>query len=181
MHWGYGFLESKISAFHLENRIENPKILYLSILLLLSIGILRLALALLSHTSAEHSKEVEIKVAGQVFFGSALVDSGSFLRDPMDGTAVVLIKTLVARRLLPDAFLSEDTDSLPEEYRKKLRLIPIRIMGTQRILFGIRPDDFCVIRGKKKEHVRVIIAYDKEEGNYEGYSVLIPSAVAENV
>lgn len=181
VHWGYGFLEMKIGAFHLENQIENQKILYFAVLLLLSTGILRLALALLSHTSAEHTKEVEIEVAGQVFSGSALVDSGSFLRDPIDGTSVVLVKALVARRLFPAAFLSEDTDSLPEEYRKKLRLIPIRIMGTQRILFGIRPDDFSVIRGKKKEHVRVIIAYDREEGNYEGYSVLIPSAVAENV
>ena len=54
-------------------------------------------------------------------------------------------------------------------------------MGVQRILFGLRPDDFCVIYKKKKEHLRVVIAYDKEDGDYEGYSVLISSAIVENV
>ena len=32
-----------------------------------------------------------------------------------------------------------------------------------------------------KKHLRVVVAYDKEDGDYEGYSVLISSAIAENV
>lgn len=181
VHWGYDFLQQRLGALHLEHDAENRKLLYLSVLILLAIGILRISISLLSHTARERSGEVEIVISGKRFSGSALVDSGSFLRDPLDGSAVVLIKSAVARRLLPPAFLLENTDALSEEYQKKLRLIPVRVMGVQKILFGIRPDDFCVLHGKKREHLRVIVAYDKEEGDYEGYSVLIPSALAENV
>jgi len=181
VHWGYGILEKRLGSLRLETDAGNRKLLYLSVLILLAIGILRLSISLLSHTARVRSSEVEIVIAGNRFFGSALVDSGSFLCDPLDGSAVVLIKSAVARRLLPPAFLLENTEALSEEYQKKLRLIPVRVMGVQKILFGIRPDEFCVLQGKKREHLRVIIAYDKEEGDYEGYSVLIPSALAENV
>lgn len=181
VHWGYGFLQKRIGDLKLEKGAQNQRLLYLSVLILLAIGILRIAISLLSHTGSVRSREIEIVIEEKRYLGSALVDSGSFLRDPLDGSAVALIKPSVARRLLPPAFINEDAAALSDAYRKKLRLIPVRMVGGQRILFGIRPDDFCIFNGKKKEHLRVIIAYDKEEGDYEGYSVLIPLAIAENV
>jgi hypothetical protein len=150
-------------------------------LILLALGILRLAVSLLESGAHEKSCEVEIRIGEKRFFGSALVDSGNFLRDPLDGASVVLIKSRVAECLLPSAFLSEDIAALEKDHQKKLRLIPVRIMGSQRILLGIRPDDFSIFLKKKKEHVRVTVAYDKEKGDYEGYSVLISSSIAENV
>ena len=181
VHFGYGFLEEKIGDLWVQSGAENRKLLYLSALILLALGILRLAASLLEGGAHEKSCEVEIRIGEKRFFGSALVDSGNFLRDPLDGSSVVLIKSRVAERLLPSAFLCEDVSALEKGFEKRLRLIPVRIMGSQRVLFGIRPDDFCVFRKKKQEHVRVTVAYDKEKGDYEGYSVLISSAIAENV
>ena len=83
--------------------------------------------------------------------------------------------------VVKEALLLENTSRIPAEYQRRLRLIPMRVFGTQRILFGIRPDDFFVCKNNKKEHVRVVLAYDKEDGDYEGYKVLIPSAIARNV
>jgi len=181
VHFGYGFLEEKIGDLWVQSGAENRKLLYLAALILFALGVLRLATSLLEGGAHEKSCEVEIRIGEKRFFGSALVDSGNFLRDPLDGSSVVLIKSRVAERLLPKAFLSEDISALEKNDQKRLRLIPVRIMGTQRILFGIRPDDFFVLRKKKKEHVRVTVAYDKEKGDYEGYSVLISSSIAENV
>lgn len=181
VHFGYGFLEEKIGDLWVESGVENRKLLYLCALILLALGILRLAVSLLESGAHEKSCEVEIRIGEKRFFGSALVDSGNFLRDPLDGASVVLIKSRVAERLLPSAFLSEDISALEKDHQKKLRLIPVRIMGSQRILLGIRPDDFSIFLKKKKEHVRVTVAYDKEKGDYEGYSVLISSSIAENV
>ena len=149
VHWGYRFLAEKIGSLELESGAQNRKLLYLSVLILLAIGILRVSVSLLSHASGAQSREVEIVIEGKRFFGSALVDSGSFLRDPLDGTAVVLIKPLVARQLLPPAFINENADALSQEYKKRLRLIPVRMVGVQKILFGIRPDDFCLLKGIK--------------------------------
>ena len=181
VHWGYRFLAEKLKNLKIEGGIENRKLLYLSVLILLAIGILRISISLLSHTGSADSREVEIVIAGKRFQANALVDSGNLLRDPMDGSAVVLIKPCVARHLLPPAFLNEDVSALTEEYQKRLRLIPVRMVGAQRILFGIRPDAFFVLKGKTKEPVRVLIAYDKEEGDYGGYAVLIPSAIVDHV
>ncbi len=182
VHWGYRFLAERLKNLKIEGGIENRKLLYLSVLILLAIGILRISISLLSsHTGGAESREVEIVIAGKRFCGTALVDSGNLLRDPMDGSAVVLIKPCVARRLLPPAFLNEDVSALSEEYQKRLRLIPVRMVGVQRILFGIRPDSFFILKGKTKEPARVMIAYDKEEGDYGGYAVLIPSAVVDHV
>ncbi len=180
VHWGYGVLEGGLKNISTEGGVENRGLLYLSVLILLAIGILRFSMGLLSHVRSEKSLSVQISVGEKNYTGTALVDSGNFLRDPFDGTAVVLIKPSVARRLLPEAFLSEDAEALSAEYRKRLRLIPVRVMGVQRILFGLRPDRFYIVRDGRREQIRVIIAYDKEEGSFEGYSVLIPSAVTEN-
>lgn len=181
VHWGYGFLEKKIGKLPLNGGMENQKLLYISVLILLAIGIVRISISLLSHAPGERSREVEIVIDGKTVRASALVDSGNFLRDPLDGSAVALIKPCVARRLLPTAFLDEEVEKLSAEYQKKLRLIPVRMVGAQKIMFGIRPDAFTVFCGKKKERLRVIIAYDKEDGDYKGYPILIPSAVVENV
>ncbi len=181
VHFGYDLLSRWLSDLGVQGGIENRKLLYLSALILVALGILRLAMALLEGNGGEQSVEIGISVLGKYYYGAALVDSGCFLCDPLDGTEVVLIKKSVATRLLPEEFLSENTDGLSDTYRKKLRIIPLRVLGAQRILFGIRPDDFFVIKNNKKEHVRVVLAYDKEEGDYEGYKVLIPAAVARNV
>ena len=181
VHFGYDLLRRLLSNAGLSGSVENRKLLYLAALILLALGILRLAMALLSGASGEESVEVGITVMGRRYYGAALVDSGCFLSDPLDGTAVVLMKRGVAARLLPDELLLENMSRIPDEYKKKLRLIPIRVFGAQRILTGIRPDDFYICKNSKKERIRVVLAYDKEDGDYEGYKLLIPSAIAKNV
>ena len=180
VHFGYDLLSRLLSDMGVHGDVENRNLLYLSALILVALGILRLAMALLEGSRGEQSVEIGISVMGKSYYGAALVDSGCFLRDPLDGTDVVLIKKSVAARLLPEAFICESTDGLSDTYRKKLRFIPMRVLGAQRILFGIRPDDFFIMRNNKKERIRVVLAYDKEEGDYEGYKVLIPAAVAKD-
>lgn len=181
VHFGYGVLQRILSGKVNEGGAENRRLLYLAALILVALGVLRLAMALLAGGAGEENVEIGISFMGKRYYGAALVDSGCFLCDPLDGTAVVLIKRAVAARLFSDAFLLEDMRGISEEYKSKLRLIPIRIFGAQRILFGIRPDDFYICKNNKKERVRVIIAYDKEDGDYEGYKALIPSAIVKNV
>ena len=178
---GYDFLKRALAGVGIEGGVENRKLLYLAVLILIALGILRIAIGLISGSMAEESVEVGISVFGKKYYGSALVDSGCFLSDPMDGTAVVLLKRSAAARLLPEALLLENTSRIPIEYQKRLRLIPMRIFGVRRILFGIRPDEFFVCKNSRKERIKVILAYDKEDGDYEGYKVLIPSAIVRNV
>ncbi len=177
VYFFYGLLGNLIknADIDINSGAENRNLLILSVIVLLSIGILRLIGASFSGASSERSCEVSFDLLSRPFCVGALVDSGNLLRDPLDGTPVMLWKASDAKGKLPVGLAGDTpTDS---KMKSRIRLIPVRTSGRTRILTGYRVEGVTVTAGKKHEKVNLIIAIDEEDGTYGGYSALLPSAV----
>ena len=74
-----------------------------------------------------------------------------------------------------------DIDLLDDDYRKRIRLIPVTRLGSTHIVTGVRADSVTVSNGKRCEEVSFTVGIDNEEGTYGGYEVLAPYAAMKNV
>lgn len=175
VYFFYGILGDAIKNIGLSVKggAENRKLLILSILVLLSVGVLRLVVASLSGTCSERFCSVSFDFFSVAVQVDALVDSGNLLRDPLDGTPVMLWKASDLTRRLPGGSLPKTP---PPAWKSRLRLIPVH-GEKSRILTGYRIDGVLLSAGRKKEKVNLIIAIDEEDGTFGGFCALLPSAV----
>ena len=161
---------------------ENQKLLILSLIVLCSIGTLKLVIAFFGSVKSEKNVSLIIEYDEQKITCEALVDSGNLARDPFDKTPVMLINKKVAAELFGRGdFLSESIVSSNYKTKSKVRVIPVRFGQVNKILYGIKPDAVFARSGKREEQISVILAVDGEEDNYGGYSALIPLAALEGV
>ncbi len=177
VYFFYGILGNwmKNANIDINNGAENRNLLILSIIVLLSIGVLRLVCASFSGTSSERTCEVSFEFLSRSVRIGALVDSGNLLKDPLDGTPVMLWKASDASHRLP-VHLTAGKLPTDERMKSRIRLIPVRSGNATRILTGYRMSDVTVSAGKKNGKVNLIIAIDEEGGTYGGYNALLPSA-----
>ena len=135
-----------------------------------------------STNESERSAELEINFLNNTSVISAFVDSGNLAVDPMDMSPVILIKENVAKTILPENIIHLcDIDSLDRNLKKRIRLIPISRGGATHVLVGVKTDGVYLIKGEKREEIRVTIAVDKEGGTFGGFGALMPSAALDNV
>ena len=159
----------------------NRKMLVLSIILLLSIGVFKMIISFFSNNESEGSVDLEITFLENTAKVSAFIDSGNLAVDPMDMSPVLLIKEDVAKNILPENIIDLcDIDSLDRKVKKRIRLIPVSRGGATHVLVGVKADGVCVINGENKEEVKVTLAVDKEGGSFGGYGALMPSAALDN-
>lgn len=107
-----------------------------------------------------HFYPVQIKLGEQTVCGTAFVDTGNALRDPLTKKAVAVadydllsplfpgtIQEVLARR--PEEGLAIPAEKLSREWITRLRLVPYRGIGGQDgVLWGFRPDSFFVQKGE---------------------------------
>ena len=180
----WNFFDEYLSAFvaGASGGVVNRKLLLLSFILLLTIGVFKMIVSFFLSNESEDSVELEISFLDCKTRISAFVDSGNLAVDPMDMSPVLFIKENIAETILPKNIINlSDIDSLDRNTKKKIRLIPITRSGATHMLVGVKADSVCVISGDKKEEVRVTVAVDKEGGTFGGFSALMPSAALNNV
>ena len=181
VYYGYQLLDNVIdNSIFVENfEAENRSLLVFAVLVLLSVGVLRLFRALIGESRAESVCRITVELFGHTATADALVDSGNLVRDPMDGRAVILVKASVLRELSlsPERLLAADTGK--DALCRRLRLIPCQMGGRSCLLYGVRADHIYLERKQKREEISAVIAWDKEDGTYGGYPALVPSAVLE--
>lgn len=179
----WGLLDRYISDFFngFEGGAVNRKMLFLSLIVLLSIGVFKMLVSLFTNVETEESVDLEIRFLNKTAIVSAFVDSGNLAVDPMDMTPVLLIKKEIAEGILPvniDQIC--DIDSLDRHIKKRIRLIPISRGGETHVLVGVKVDSVKIIKGDFAEEIAVTLAIDKEGGTFGGYKALMPSAALEN-
>ena len=179
----WGLLDRYISDFFngFEGGAVNRKMLFLSLIVLLSIGVFKMLVSLFTNVETEESVDLEIRFLNKTAIVSAFVDSGNLAVDPMDMTPVLLIKKEIAEGILPvniDQIC--DIDSLDRQIKKRIRLIPISRGGETHVLVGVKVDSVKLIKGDFAEEIAVTLAIDKEGGTFGGYKALMPSAALEN-
>ncbi len=160
--------------------VEDRRLLILSVLVLLSIGIIRLLFVLFFHSTTEKSARLKIELCGRVLECDALVDSGNLLKDPIDLTPVMLIKADMARRLFPQGLPRLGESDLSGPLNRFIRLIPINKNGQRTVVIGIRPEHVYLLSNKRYIETKLTFIIDEEEGRYGGYEALLPLGALEN-
>ena len=175
----WSFLDRNLSEIlaEAEGGAVNRKMLLFSLIVLLSIGVFKMIVSFFSNIQSEGSALVEIKFMENKIKLEAFVDSGNLAIDPMDMSPILLLKKDIAKTFLPENIIElSDIDSLDRNIKKRIRLIPVTLGGTTKVLTGVKADCVSVIKNGKNEEINVTLAIDKEGGSYGGYLGLMPSA-----
>lgn len=177
--FGYSLLDRVFADFgDFAAGAENRGALILSVLVLLSIGVIKLLMMIFSDMLAEKSVKISITIADTTVHTEAMVDSGNLVKDPMNMKPVLFIKPSLATRLVPGCVAElTNLDMLDEDYRRRIRLIPVTRMNETHVMTGVRPDSVVITEGGRSEEVDFTVAIDKEGGTYGGYEALAPLAV----
>ena len=125
---------------------------------------------------------IKIRFLDRTVSTEALVDSGNLAIDPMDMRPVLIIKKEVARCIFPENVVElSDPDEIDPIVRKRIRLIPTSRLGHTHLLTGVRADEVAVINESGGEAVSVTVAIDKDEGDFGGYSALMPLSALDGI
>lgn len=148
---------------------ENKNLIILALLIMMTYGILRLLLIIFSGSTEEANARLSITILGKEATTDALVDSGNLLRDPIDSSAVVIVKRSAINNIIGSKKITDD-----ERFKTRIRIIPIKTLSEEKILIGIK-SDFIAINDRNLKFENTVIAIDEEEGSFAGYSALLPS------
>ncbi|MBQ3016937.1 MAG: sigma-E processing peptidase SpoIIGA [Clostridia bacterium] len=154
---------------------QNRTLLILSLIILIAYGLLKLLYSAFNNIGAEKNIEITIGLNDKEERITGLVDSGCLVCDPLDARPVIIVKKNSLEMIKDNFNISCSIDS---NIKKRIRVIPIRSFGADKILMGIRTD-YIKIKGRDEKYENIVIALDEEEGSYSGYSALVPLAMLE--
>ncbi len=161
---------------------NNRGALIFSLIILFSIGVLRIFIMMFSGNSNVKSAVVRLKVGDTEITNDALVDSGNLVKDPMSMCPVIFIKESFAEVFLPREVVAlENIDHLDHSFRKRIRLVPVTRDGKTRVMTGLRLDEVEVISAFGNGLVDATVVIDKDGGSYGGFECLLPSCVVDDV
>ena len=183
VYYGYCLLDN---VFKSDDFIQvggaNKNILILSLIVLLSIGVLKLFISVFGNTRCEKKVELAVVYNGLETRFEAFVDSGNMAVDPFDKTPVMLVTAALSKKIFGiDTTCEGSVFKSGYDIKKRMRIIPVSFGGEKKILYGIKPDNIYAVAGKKTEELSLIIATDEKGDSYGGYSALIPLSVLESV
>lgn len=180
----WGILDKRLAEYFKGETggAANRKMLFFSIIVLLSIGVFKMIVSFFSNIQSEGSVKIEVCFLEQKATFEAFIDSGNLALDPMDMTPIMLLKKESARTVLPENIINlSDPDSLDKKARKRIRLIPVSRGGATHVLTGVKADSVKVIKDGKSEEINVTLAIDKEGGSFGGFGALMPAAALDDV
>ncbi len=179
VYCSYCMLSEFVELGQVDAGSENRNLLILSLIVLLSIGVLKIIISFFGNVKSERSVRLEIEVINNRIEIEAFVDSGNLAVDPFDKTPVMLVAHGMEKKIL--GFEINDPLKLDVGVRKRIRVIPVSFGGTNKILFGIKPDKVYVVRDGYKERIDLVLAFDNNDNEYGGFSALIPLSSLEDV
>lgn len=183
VYYGYLTLDRYVkdaSSFQIGG--ENRNLLILSLLVLLSIGVLKLIVSFFGNARSERCARILILDGKKETNVDALIDSGNLATDPFDKTPIMLIRADKGKEIFGIKQSALDfPDALDYNIKKKIRVIPVRFGENQKILYGFKPDGAFVITKKGRERISVVIALDEESTGYAGCHALLPLGAIEDI
>lgn len=175
-------LSNVFSKYSIKNDVVNRKMLFLSLIILLSIGVCKMMIAILKSGKIETKVMLQIKFLGKECSTEALIDTGNLAIDPLRMKPVLLIKEKIAQSFIPKNVIELiDVDLLEKDIKKKIILVPLSKNGSTHMYVGIVPDDVTVIYKDRKEAIDVTVVIDKEGGDFGGFMALMPFSAIDNV
>lgn len=120
---------------------------------------------LLGRTSRTKIGRLTVRLGARKVTFEAMSDSGNLLRDPIGGKDVVVVDGRKARNIVPSLALS-DACALPDEMKRRVRMIPVRTASGEGLLEAFVPDDVLLLYDGEERHIDVLIAVSKS--NFDG-------------
>lgn len=184
VHYLYAFL-NRYAVDILEYAYaanNNRGALIFALVILFSIGVLRIFIMMFSGNSNVKNAVLRLRVEDIEITSDALVDSGNLAKDPMSMCPVIFIKESFAEQFLPHEVIAlENIDRLSSCFRKRIRLVPVSMGDKTRVMTGLRFDEVEVISEAGGGLVDATIVIDKDGGSYGGFECLLPSCVIDDV
>ena len=183
VYYGYCLLDNVLDSDDFINvGGENKNFLILALIVLLSIGVLKLFISVFGNTRFERKVELAVVHNGVETRFEAFVDSGNLAVDPFDKTPVMLINGALSKKIFgTEELVQEGFFGDGYELKKRMRIIPVTFGGEKKILYGIKPDNVYAVVGEKTEKLSIIIATEGKGDSYGGYSALVPLSVLDGV
>lgn len=144
----------------------------------LGVALALFAVELIGRVSKKRSAQVSVEIFGNKVEFLALADSGNLLIDPFSGAPVII----VSESVLATALTSEEREALVscspcragERLASRVRLIPAKGIGGDKMLCAFRPDSASV-DGRKTS--AMIVADETKRGGFGEYDGVAPSAL----
>lgn len=156
----------------------NRKLLMLSIIILISVGCVKIFVSLLKDVRNEKHVVMQININERKITVDSFVDTGNLLKDPIDMTPVMLLKERAAKELFPLGIPKNiDDESCLRSFN--VRLIPIKNGNQTEIRLGFRPSKAVMLCEGKSYDVNVCFIIDNERGSFGGYDALVPASLVE--
>lgn len=126
---------------------------------------------------ARGTAEITLSYEARRWQGSALIDSGNLLTDPIGGYAVILLRPHDARLLLGYAadtvYKGNITDGAVS-----VRVVPMRTVDGTRLLYGFLAKDIEIRRGGRTYRRTAVVCVDHGSADgYGGCAALLPASL----
>lgn len=155
---------------------ENRKLLILSILIIISFGVIKLISIIFARSYSEKSVRLSIKFIEKSVEFDALVDTGNLLIDPIDSTPVMLITQGLADKIITTG-VPREIGSVTNDLKKYVRIIPVSKGTEHKIYIGFLPDSVELKKKNKWERIKLIFVVEPDSTGYGGYEALAPASV----
>ena len=178
----YGLLERIREKLlpDLQPEPESKRAILLALVILLFIGVFRLFMLLFTPGRRTDTVRIGIKISDIYFECEALVDTGNLVRDPISRCPVLFLKKALAEKYIPPGLIDlTEIDRMEKSLQRRIRLIPMTVGGKTTVVTGIKTD-YVIFLGNE-EKVDLTVAFDKEEGSFDGYYALSPAIAAGDV
>ena len=173
----FDYLKRYADIISIEQNV-NRRLLMLAVIILISIGCVKLFVSILKDVKCEKIVKLKIFMNEKEAVVECFVDTGNFLKDPIDMTPVILLKEHAVKNLF-SGDIPTDISAPSLEKHTNIRLIPIGVGGETEIRIGFRPKRSVIIteRGERETVLSFII--DNERGSFGGYAGLAPASLIE--
>ncbi len=186
----YNILNSLFdSSDFLREDTEGQRKVYLFLLLaVLCSFLIMLFTRIFSREMSERSCKAQIEIKGRRRKIEALIDSGNLLIDPISAKKVIVVTLKSIKPIISESLFCElqkgidGIKNLPTDEAMKVKLIPVRGVGSNKIILGYKPDKIeieTIKKGKLSNYtVDAILGIltDGEE-NLSGYDAIIPESL----
>ncbi len=180
--FAWNWLKEVFSEFEIEGDVVNRKMLFFALIILLSIGVFKMMIGLMSTGKIKTRVEFEIKFLGQSCRAEALIDTGNLITDPLSMKPVMIIKRELAKTFLSENLLEiSNLTNLEKSIKPKVRLVPISKNAETHLYVGFIPDKVTVYTDDNLQSIDVTVAIDKEGGDFGGFPALMPFSAINNV
>ena len=127
---------------------------------------------------------LRVEIGARALTLVGVIDTANLLCDPVSHRPVVILSSAVAKKLFPipfaNVFASSDTKSislLPNEWAKRVRVLPSDSVAGERLLIGVSPDRTFLDVGKGEQAVDVLVAFAPLSLGKGDAEALIPSVL----